>query len=69
MLQYLFLGTFSPTCEAAGDFDNSNLVDLNDPLWMLTWMFLAAIAIPEPFNECGVDEDSDLTCVSFRACG
>ena len=38
-------------------------------LWMLTWMFLAAIAIPEPFNECGVDEDSDLTCVSFRACG
>jgi hypothetical protein len=56
-LQFLFLGTFTPTCLDAGDANDDGKVDLTDSIFLLVWLFLTGDAAPPepgPFT-CGID--------------
>jgi hypothetical protein len=68
-LEFLFLGTQSPTCEKSVDVDDSGLMDLNDPISLLEHLFLGDPAPSAPYPGCGVDPSEDgLSCEEFAPC-
>lgn len=63
LLTWAFLDTFDLPCEDAADIDgNDEISALTDALYVLVYIFLDGPAPPDPFEECGVDEDDDLDC-------
>ncbi len=69
-LTYQFIGTFTPTCFDACDFDDSSFLDVSDPIASLSYQFLGTAPPAAPgFETCGVDPTEDnLTCESFGLC-
>jgi hypothetical protein len=66
ILNFLFLGTFSPNCEDALDSDDSGEVLITDAIALLGHLFLGAPqGLPPPFGDCGADPTPD----SLPACG
>jgi hypothetical protein len=66
ILNFLFLGTFSPACEDALDSDDSGEVLITDAIALLGHLFLGSPqGLPPPFGDCGADPTPD----SLPACG
>lgn len=71
-LGHLFLGTFTPECLDAADFNDSGLVQLDDAIGSLNYQFLGGPPPPAPgAYACGLDPTPDgaheLGC-SFHIC-
>ncbi|MEM7233678.1 MAG: spondin domain-containing protein, partial [Planctomycetota bacterium] len=67
VLSATFLGG-DLNCEKAADVNDSGVIDISDPIWLLNFLFLDGPRPPSPFGECGVDLTADeLTC-SETAC-
>ena len=50
----------STVCMDSADCDDNGLVDLGDPIILLTHIFTGGVVIPEPFGECDSDSTDDL---------
>ena len=71
VLQELFAGRSSLTCEDAADVDNSGEIDLTDATRLLAYLFAAGPSAAEPHTVCGIDgsrENDPLGCVSAPQC-
>lgn len=62
-LNYLFLGTDTPSCLAAADSNDDGLIDLSDGIFFLGFLFQGSETLPLPFPELGVDPTPDLGCL------
>lgn len=49
-------------CDSMLDADDDGPLSITDPIWLLSYLFVAGGALPEPFAECGMDDDADLGC-------
>lgn len=68
VLNWLFFGGSSPTCEKAADSNDSGATDIADVSFLLNFLFLGGPALPAP-GGCGVDPTVDgLTCESYDVC-
>ncbi len=69
-LTYQFIGTVTPICFDACDFDDSGALDVSDPIASLSYQFLGTSPPAAPgINACGIDVTADeLTCKSFENC-
>ena len=68
-LNYLFLGTFTPTCQDAADSNDDGRVDIADAVQILTFLFLGGVVLPPPADSCGADETpDDLGCGAYSLC-
>jgi len=73
---HLFNAGRIPACREAADADNDASIDLTDPIYLLSYLFLSGNppAPPgAPLGPCGVDPDSpgspgDLGCDSYGRC-
>lgn len=55
--------------EASAGANDDGLIDISDPVAVLTNLFLGGQPIPEPFGLCGLDPTADdLPCEAFRYC-
>ena len=53
----------------SADVDDSGVLDVRDPLWILLYLFAGGGAPPEPFLACGGDPTpDDLKCASSPVC-
>jgi hypothetical protein len=69
VLQHLFSGGEGPPCAKSADANDSGVVDLTDPLYLLNFLFAGGDEPPAPFSECGHDSSpDDLSCDSFPSC-
>ena len=60
LLEFGFTGGAAPSCEDAADIDdNGELQPILDTLYALSFAFVNGPAIPDPFDECGVDTTID----------
>ena len=68
MLDELFLGGGSSTCEDAMDFNDDGGLDIADPVGALNYIFLQGAPPSAPFPSCGIDPtDLDpLDCDSYN---
>lgn len=62
ILDYVFLGTFTPPCLAAADANDDGTVDGTDASVLLDYIWNNGPQPPAPFPSCGVDPSDDLTC-------
>ena len=53
------IGGDPPACEDAADSDNSNILDITDGIYTLSWLFLGGPPPEAPGLECGEDPDLD----------
>lgn len=69
-LQYQFLGTFTPGCLDAADFDDNGKVEITDPVSSLSHQFLGNPPPPEPGKDvCGLDPtEDDVSCDESHTC-
>lgn len=57
------------SCQRAADVNDSNTIDIADPLILLTHLLLAGPPPPSPYPSCGADSTPDLLdCAAFTAC-
>lgn len=69
VLLHLFGGGDAPPCAKSEDADDSGLVDLMDPVVLLSWLFSDGPPPAAPFPGCGFDLTADdLACESFEGC-
>lgn len=70
ILNFLFLGGNSISCEDAADTDDNGTLQLTDAIRILGFLFLGGPAPAPPFNACGIDPtpEDDLDCISFPPC-
>ena len=70
VLNFLFIGTFKPTCMDALDWNDNGRVELSDPIGILGRQFSGGDPAPPPGSDnCGTDPtDDELDCESFAAC-
>lgn len=54
-------------CDNMLDANDDGLLDGSDPIRILDWFFVGDQTIPEPFLNCGLDDDSELEC-AFSNC-
>jgi hypothetical protein len=67
-LEVAVLGQGEIHCVDAADSDDSGDLTINDPIFLLTWVFLGGVEIADPLR-CGPDPTLDfLDCGSFEAC-
>lgn len=59
ILQFLFLGGATLTCEDAADSDDSGSLNLSDAVYLLNHLFTGGESPPPPFPEPGKDETQD----------
>ena len=71
LLGVLFLdGELPPVCMKAADADDDGRLNLSDAVRILLHLFGGQGALPDPFEDCGVDPTPDgLSCESFEVCG
>ena len=51
------------------DTNDDGTVDISDPVYSLSFLFLGGPEPEEPFGECGVDlTEDELDCESFNRC-
>jgi hypothetical protein len=73
ILGYLFGGGVTPSCFDSADANDDEAVDIADAIAVLSYLFASGGDLPEPFDECGIDQTSDpiedpLSCETFPAC-
>ncbi len=64
-LSWLVLGEADPGCLAATNADGVGAVNITDPIYLLTHLFLGGPALVEPFPDCGTSDleaDANLGC-------
>ncbi len=61
VLAYLFLADAAPPCPDAADVDDSGMIDMADPVYLLCWHFLGNVSPPPTPGPttCGGDEKKD----------
>lgn len=66
ILKNLFQGPVQNLhCEDSHDVNDDGILNISDPIHLLTWLFLDAPTPPPPFSECGFDFTLDeLQCQS-----
>ncbi len=68
-LRYIFADGASPSCLDAADANDDGSVNIADVITILHYLFVSADNLPEPFEECGVDETPDtINCESYLFC-
>jgi hypothetical protein len=69
-LNFLFLGSPTPTCFDAVDADDDGQLDLTDAVYTLMYLFLGGSPPPDPGPDvCGPDPTGDgLACLSYDPC-
>jgi hypothetical protein len=68
ILNYLFLGSVSPTCLDGLDVDDRGDILITDAVYVFTFLFLGG-GPPEPPIDCGKDPTEDsLGCGGYPAC-
>lgn len=55
-------------CEAAGDANGDDRVDIADPLRLLGHLFSDLGPLPEPSVACGETPSTPLTCLTYDRC-
>ncbi len=70
LLAYLFQdGTPGVDCDRAFDIDDNGVLEIVDPIYLLTYQFLSGPAPAAPFGACGTDDTPDtLTCLAYAGC-
>ncbi len=69
ILNVLFLGIGTLSCDDAADADDNGKLQLTDAVRILNVLFLGIGSIPAPFPDCGPDTTADeITCLSSTAC-
>ena len=68
-LSHLFAGGAEPGCLDAADADDSGVVDITDPIFLLGVLFLGQGALPAPGLACGPDVTADGVDCTTTACG
>ncbi|MEM7230971.1 MAG: hypothetical protein AAF517_02280, partial [Planctomycetota bacterium] len=85
LLSFLFLGGSDPVCLDAADVDDSSVlgsprppININDPVFLLRWLFGGGAPIPPPFpvrglpveQNCGLEirERDGLGCEGYSLC-
>jgi len=63
ILDFLFLGRAVPRCRAALDANADSEVNITDGVYVLQHLFSGGPAPPEPFRECGIDEEAPFNCL------
>lgn len=58
-LGYLFSGGDAPACLDAADADDSEAIEITDPIFLLGALFLGTKVVPAPFPGCGPDGAAD----------
>lgn len=68
-LFHLFLGEPPPACLDAADSNDDGAIDISDPIYGLTFLYLGGQSIPAPGHlKCGIDPTADgLGCDSYQA--
>lgn len=65
VLRWQFSGYEAPGCVKSCDMDDSGVIDLNDGLYGLRFLFLGQSPFAPPFPASGIDEtEDDLSCDS-----
>lgn len=70
-LEFQFLGSFTPPCRDACDFDDVGSIDITDPIANLAHQFLGGPPPAPPGKEtCGTDptDEDGISCESFAPC-
>ena len=68
-LRVLFAGAPAGTCDDAHDVNDDGIVNIADPLALLSYLFSGGMAPPAPLQACGPDPTPDgLECDSFEPC-
>ncbi|MCI0650659.1 MAG: PQQ-dependent sugar dehydrogenase [Planctomycetes bacterium] len=67
LLRYLIYGDV-PECLAAADVDANQRVDFADVTMLLGFLHGTVPGIPAPFPACGLDPESQLSCVDQPSC-
>ncbi|MEM7233607.1 MAG: LamG-like jellyroll fold domain-containing protein [Planctomycetota bacterium] len=68
ILNFLFLGGSTPTCQDAADADDSGSINITDGIFVLNFLFLGGGDPPAPFENCGIDPTKDATDCSASSC-
>jgi len=70
ILDLLFLGIHRVTCLSAADTDSSEILDLSDPVFLFSHLFLGGPTPTNPGPEvCGVDRSpTALPCLRYDSC-
>ena len=56
-LLYLFNGGRRPLCLDAADANDDGQLDISDAIWTLSFLFGGGPRMPQPFPDCGLDND------------
>lgn len=59
VVHYLLLGDKEPSCVGAANADDSGVLDVTVAIRVLTYLFLDAEPLDEPFAGCGPDPTPD----------
>jgi hypothetical protein len=59
ILNSLFLGGESPTCQDAADTDDSGEINITDGIYILNYLFIGGEEPPLPSPDCGTDPTED----------
>jgi hypothetical protein len=68
LLLHLFREGDRPACLEAADADDSGALDITDAVAILRTITGGAGPLPEPFLQCGHDEEPSLGCGEFEPC-
>jgi len=69
LLNALFIGSVTITCDKAADVTDDTMLDLSDAIRLLNYLFIGGDDLSPPFKACGEDPTPDtLTCESYQAC-
>ena len=71
ILNWLFLGSATPSCTDAADADDNGRNDITDAIQLLQFLFLGGPPPPAPGrDDCGVDPTADpLADCDYQSCG
>jgi hypothetical protein len=70
VLDYLFVGLFTPPCLDAADADDTGVIDTTDAARLFDVVFLGGEPLPPPYLTCGLDFtfENCLGCTSYLPC-
>ncbi len=70
LLQNLFVGGPSPTCQDSADVNDDGLIDISDVIYSIGYIFSGGPAPVAPFPACGLDPTGgdSFGCDLFNSC-